>query len=112
MNFFEELKRRNVYRVATAYVVVAWVLVQAADTLFPIFEFPDQALRTFTVLLFLGFPLVLVLSWMFEFTAQGLRRTSAADNESVPLGGNDYAVTLLLVVLVGFMAVQQFADAP
>lgn len=112
MNFLEELKRRNVYRVATAYVVVAWVLVQAADTLFPIFELPDQALRTSTVLLFLGFPLALILSWMFEFTDSGVQRTSTTDKETVALGGNDYVVTFLLLVLVGFMAVQQFVAEP
>src|SRR5437773_2548690 len=83
-NFFAELKRRNVYKVAVAYVVVAWLLIQAASILFPTFEAPAWVMKVFVSLLVLGFPVALVFSWAFEITPEGIKRESeVAPNESI-----------------------------
>jgi TolB-like protein/Flp pilus assembly protein TadD len=80
-NFFAELKRRNVYKVAIAYGVVAWLLMQVASQIFPFFEIPSWAVRLVVLLLILGFPIALVLAWAFDLTPEGLKRTESADRE-------------------------------
>jgi TolB-like protein len=74
-NFFAELKRRNVYKVAVAYAVVAWLLIQAASILFPTFEAPSWVMKVFVAVVLLGFPLALLFAWAFELTPEGLKRT-------------------------------------
>ena len=74
-NFFAELKRRNVYKVAVAYAVVSWLLIQAASILFPTFEAPSWVMKAFVVFLGFGFILSVVISWTFEATPEGLKRT-------------------------------------
>ena len=66
--FLGELKRRNVYKVAVAYAVVAWLLIQAATQVFPFFEIPNWAIRLVVLLLIIGFPVALVFAWAFELT--------------------------------------------
>jgi len=78
-NFFAELKRRNVYKVATAYAVVAWLLIQVATQVFPFFEIPNCAVRLVVLLLIIGFPIDLFIAWAFEATPEGIKRTEAAD---------------------------------
>lgn len=73
MNLFTELKRRNVFRVALFYIVAAWVLIRVAETLLPVFDVPDAAIRIIVLILALGFPLALVFSWVFEMTPEGLK---------------------------------------
>src|SRR2546423_4415080 len=73
--FFTELKRRKVYRVAVAYAVMAWVLIQIATQVFPFFEIPTWAVRLIVVALVLGFPVALFLSWAFDLTPGGIVRT-------------------------------------
>jgi adenylate cyclase len=80
-NFFAELKRRNVYKVAIAYAVVAWLLMQIASQIFPFFEIPNWTVRLVVLLLILGFPVALILAWAFELTPEGLKRTEAADRD-------------------------------
>jgi adenylate cyclase len=75
-NFFAELKRRNVYKVAVAYAVVSWLLIQAASILFPTFEAPPWMMKVFVAVIVLGFPIALVFSWAFEITSEGLKRES------------------------------------
>jgi TolB-like protein/Tfp pilus assembly protein PilF len=75
-SFFSELKRRNVYKVAVAYAVIAWLLIQAASILFPTFDAPAWTMKVFVVVLILGFPAALVLSWAFEITPEGIKRES------------------------------------
>src|SRR5438046_3293756 len=75
MNFFSELKRRNVYKVAITYAVVAWLLVQAASILLPTFEAPSWVMKAFVVFLALGLVISVMISWAFEATPQGLKRT-------------------------------------
>src|SRR5450631_400667 len=70
--FFVELKRRNIYKVAVAYAVVSWLLIQVATQLFPFFEIPNWGVRLVVLLLILGFPVALILSWAFEITPEGI----------------------------------------
>ena len=72
-NFFAELKRRNVYKVAVAYAVVGWLLVQVTTQVFPIFEIPNWALRLIVLAIIIGFPIALVLAWAFELTPEGMQ---------------------------------------
>ena len=78
-NFFSELKRRNVYKVAAAYAVVGWLLVQITTQVFPIFEIPNWAMRLIVLAIVIGFPIALVVAWAFELTPQGLKRTEDVD---------------------------------
>jgi TolB-like protein/Flp pilus assembly protein TadD len=78
-NFFAELKRRNVYKVAVAYAVVGWLLVQITTQVFPIFEIPNWALRLIVLAIIIGFPMSLVIAWAFELTPEGLKRTEDVD---------------------------------
>jgi len=75
-NFFGELKRRNVYKVAITYAVVAWLLIQAASILLPTFEAPTWVMKAFVVLLTLGFVISVMISWAFEMTPEGMKRTA------------------------------------
>ena len=77
MKFFTELKRRNVYKVAVAYAVVGWLLVQIATQTFPFFDIPNWAIRLVILLVMIGFPIALVIAWAFELTPEGLKRTES-----------------------------------
>ena len=78
-NIFTELKRRNVYKVAVAYAVVGWLLIQVATQVFPFLEIPNWMIRLVILLTALGFPVALVIAWAFELTPEGIKRTEAAD---------------------------------
>jgi hypothetical protein len=78
-SFFAELKRRNVYKVAIAYAVVGWLLIQVATQVFPFFEIPNWAVRLVVLAIVAGFPIALVIAWAFELTPQGLKRTEDVD---------------------------------
>ena len=78
-NFFAELKRRNVYRAAVAYGVVAWFLTQLTTQVFPFFEIPNSAVRFVVIALAVGFPIAMLLSWLYEFTPEGIVRTEDLD---------------------------------
>ena len=112
MSLIAELKRRNVVRVAIAYGVVAWLLAQVADLLFGAFGAPDWALRTFVILLFLGFPVALLLAWAFELTPEGIRRESATDDDrpTAPASNRklDTIIVGVLALAVGFLFLDRF----
>src|SRR5437763_6669202 len=78
-NFFAELKRRNVYRAAVAYGVVPWFLTQLTTQVFPFFEIPNSAVRFVVVALAVGFPIAMLLAWIYEFTPGGVVRTEDLD---------------------------------
>ena len=78
-SFFAELKRRNVYKVAVAYAVVGWLLVQVSTQVFPFFEIPNWAIRLVVLVIIVGFPIALVIAWAFEITPEGIKRTEVAD---------------------------------
>ena len=71
---FAELKRRHVYKVAVAYAVVAWLLIQVATQVFPLFELPNWSVQMVVLAMVVGFPIALVLSWAFELTPEGIKR--------------------------------------
>src|SRR5207302_5657524 len=75
--FFGELKRRNVYKVAIAYAIVGWLLIQVVTQTFPFLEIPNWAIRLVIALVILGFPIALLLAWAFEITPQGVKRTKS-----------------------------------
>src|SRR5438128_2600572 len=78
-NFFAELKRRNVYKVAVAYAIVGWLLVQVATQVFPFLEIPNWVVRLVIALVAIGFPIALVIAWAFEATPEGIKRTEDVD---------------------------------
>jgi TolB-like protein/Tfp pilus assembly protein PilF len=78
-SFFAELKRRNVYKVAVAYAVVGWLVIQVSSTVLPTFHAPEWVVQTLVVLVAIGFPIVLVIAWAFELTPEGLKRTEDVD---------------------------------
>src|SRR6476660_2074076 len=96
-NFFAELKRRNVYKVAVAYGVVAWLLMQVASQIFPFFDIPNWVVRLVVVLLIIGFPIALIIAWAFEVTPEGIKRTEAADAAGQRSRGSAW----IYVVLIG-----------
>jgi len=77
--FFGEAKRRNVYKVAVAYAVVGWLLIQVATQVFPFLEIPNWMIRLVILLTAFGFPVALIIAWAFELTPEGIKRTEAAD---------------------------------
>ena len=106
-NFFTELKRRSVYKVAVAYVVVAWLLIQVATQTFPFFEIPNWIVRAVILLLCLGFPVALVLAWAFDLTPEGLKRTDSNEQQPARSGGRAWiyvAVVGALLSLALFFA--------
>src|SRR5438445_11975609 len=83
LNLFAELKRRNVYKVAITYAVVAWLLIQAASILLPTFEAPAWVMKAFVVFLALGLVISVMISWAFEATPEGLKRTENVPPDAV-----------------------------
>ncbi len=82
--FFEELKRRKVYRVAIAYIVASWALAQGLAQVLPVFDISNSVIRVVIALLLIGFPLALVLAWVFDITPSGIRRTPSAATQTAP----------------------------
>jgi len=105
-NFFTELKRRNVYKVAVAYAVVAWLLIQAASILFPTFEAPGWMMKVFVAVVAAGFPIALILAWAFELTPEGLKRTEFAGE--LPKKSARSHVWIYVVVIAGAISVSLF----
>src|SRR5947208_9382156 len=85
-SFFVELKRRKVYRVAVAYTVAGWLIVQIATQVFPVFDVPNWTVRLIVMALIFGFPIALILSWMFDITPQGIKRTDEPEQLSAREG--------------------------
>ena len=111
-NFFSELKRRNVYRVAAAYGVIAWLLIQAASILFPTFEAPGWVMKAFIVAIVLGFPVALLLAWAFELTPQGVKRTEeVSPGQSIARSTGpklDFAIMGVLALAVALLLFDRF----
>src|SRR5215208_755575 len=82
-SFFSELRRRNVFRVALTYAVVAWLLIEIASVVLPLADAPESLITAFVVLLALGFAVALFISWAFEMTPEGLKRTQDLSPEDV-----------------------------
>src|ERR1041384_4803746 len=101
-NIFTELRRRNVYRAAVAYGVVAWFLTQLTTQVFPFFEIPNSAVRFVVIALVIGFPIAMLLSWIYEFTPEGVVRTE--DLDPVQAKSAQHAtVRTLDVIIIGVL---------
>jgi TolB-like protein/cytochrome c-type biogenesis protein CcmH/NrfG len=116
LNFFSELKRRNVLRMAGLYLVGAWLLTQVASTVLPMFGAPEWLPRTIVVLLAIGFVPAVIFSWLFEITPEGLKREEdVAPGQSItPHTGRrvDRMMIVVLVLAVGYFAFDKFVLAP
>jgi hypothetical protein len=115
-NFFAELKRRNVIRLAGLYLVGAWLLTQVASTLLPAFDAPSWALRGLIITLALGFIPAVIFSWVFELTPQGLKREDdvAPEQSITPQTGRrmDRMIIVVLVLALGYFAFDKFVLTP
>ena len=112
MSFWGELKRRNVFKIGVAYVIVAWLIIQAVATIFPVLQLPEWAVTLVTSLLIIGFPIALLLAWAYEVTPEGIKRT-----KEVPLSKSIrhltgqklmYVVVALLVIAVAFLIIDNY----
>src|SRR6185312_393064 len=116
MNFFNELKRRNVIRAAGLYLVGAWLLVQVASTVLPMFGAPEWLPRSIVILLAVGFLPALIFSWVFELTPQGLKRDEDVPPEQsiAPQTGRrmDRIIIAVLVLALGYFAADKFVLTP
>jgi TolB-like protein len=98
-NIFAELKRRNVYKVAVAYIVAGWALAQGIAQVFPVFDVPNWIVRLIVVLIFVGFPFALIFAWAFEITPEGVKRTAEAD--AMPRSERPMNSAWIYIVVVG-----------
>jgi TolB-like protein/Tfp pilus assembly protein PilF len=97
-SFFAELKRRNVYKVAVAYAVVAWLLVQIATQVFPFLDIPSWVVRLVIAMVLIGFPIALIIAWAFEATSEGIKRTEVADAMPATAGQKKHAWIYVIVI--------------
>ena len=100
--FFGELKRRNVYKVAVAYAVVGWLLIQVATQVFPFLEIPNWMIRLVILLTAFGFPVALIIAWAFELTPEGIKRTEAADAARQHSRGSVWIAVVLIAAALSF----------
>ena len=111
-----ELRRRNVVKVAVAYAIVGWLLVEVASVVLPTFKAPEWIMQVFTFLVIVGFPLALILAWAFELTPEGIKREKDVDrSQSIThvTGRNiDYIIIAALVLALGFFAFDKFVLGP
>ena len=116
MTLLAELKRRNVLRVAAAYIAVSWLLIQVIETLFPVFGVGDAAIRAVVIVLALGFIPAVAFAWAFELTPEGLVRDGEVDRTSVSVKAAgrrlDRIALIALVLAVGYFAVDKFVFDP
>jgi adenylate cyclase len=97
-NFFSELKRRNVYKVAVAYIVGGWALSEGISQVFPVFDVPNWVIRLIVVLIIIGFPVAVVFAWAFELTPEGIKRTEVADAMPPTTGYKKHAWIYVVVI--------------
>jgi TolB-like protein/Tfp pilus assembly protein PilF len=116
LSLFNELKRRNVLRIGAAYVVGAWLLIQVAETIFPLFGFGDTPARLVVIVLSIGFIPSLILSWVFEFTPEGLKKDADVDSEKAVAQSTgrklDRIILVVLALALGYFAFDKFVLDP
>ena len=112
MSLLREIQRRNVGRVATAYVVTAWLVIQVVETIFPAFGFGDEAIRIAVILLAIGFVPAVIGAWVFEWTPEGIKRDTG---ETLPPGrarSFDRGIIVVLLIAVAYFAIDKFVLTP
>ena len=116
MTLLAELKRRNVLRVAAAYIAVSWLLIQVVETLFPVFGLSDAAIRLVVIALAIGFVPAVISAWAFELTPEGLIREADVDRAAPSIKASakrlDRIVMVALALAVGFFAFDKFMLDP
>jgi TolB-like protein len=116
MSFLQELKRRNVLRVATAYIVGSWLLIQVSETIFPLFGFGAAPARLVVIVLAIGFVPSLIFSWVFEITPEGLKRDADVDREQPITQGTgkklDRIILVVLALALAYFAFDKFVLDP
>ncbi len=116
MSFVKELKRRNVIRVAIAYAVATWLLIEVSATTFPMLRLPEWTATFVAVLLMIGFPVALIFAWAYELTPEGLKKEKDIDrSESIThITGRkiDYIIIAALVLALGFFVFDKFVLDP
>jgi len=116
MSFIDELKRRNVIRVAIAYAIAAWILIEITATTFPILKLPDWSVTLVTVFVLIGFPLALIFAWAYELTPEGLKKEKDVDrSQSIThVTGRklDFIIITVLVLALGYFAYDKFLLEP
>jgi len=114
---FEQIKRRNVLRAAAGYAVVAWLVIQVADTVFPLLGVPLWVTTMVVLLIIIGFPVTIVISWIYQWTPGGIMTEQEADaagyTEPIGIGRQiDFVIIVLLVIAVGWLAYDKTVEAP
>jgi TolB-like protein len=116
MSLFAELKRRNVLRVAAAYVVAAWLVIQVVETIFPAFGFSDAAVRIIVIVFIIGLLPVLILAWAFELTPEGLKLDKDVDHRQTIAARTgrklDRIIMVVLALALGYFAIDKFVLTP
>ena len=116
MSFFDELKRRNVFKVVIAYVVSSWLVAQVAELAADSFGAPDWVMKMFITLLALGFPFVIIFSWAFEMTPEGIKKEKDIDrSQSVTATTGqrlNHTIIGLLVLALGYFVFDKFVTTP
>jgi TolB-like protein len=114
MSFFEELKRRNVFRVGVAYAITVWVLIQALSIFLPTFEAPMWVMKVISIMLIAGFPVVLIFAWAYELTPEGIKRDSEVNPQQsiAPKTGRklNNAIIVLMALAIGFLLFDRFTE--
>ena len=114
--FLEEVKRRNVFKVALVYIIVAWLTMQVADVMFPALNVPDWTVSVIAVLLLVGFPFAMIFAWAYELTPEGIKREQDVDrSQSITSQTGkklNYVAIVVLVLAVGFLLVDKFVLQP
>jgi hypothetical protein len=116
LSLFNELKRRNVFRIAAAYVVASWLLIQVAETIFPLFGFGDAPARLVVIILSIGFVPSLIFSWVFEITPEGLKKDADIDHEKAITQTTgrklDRIILVVLALALAYFAFDKFVLDP
>lgn len=116
MSFLDELKRRNVFRVAIAYIILSWLMAQVAELLLEAFGSPDWVLKTLLALFLVGFPFALFFAWAFEMTPEGLRKEKDVDrSQSITSQTGhklDRSIIVVLILGLGYFAWDKFLNIP
>jgi hypothetical protein len=114
LSLFEELKRRNVFRIGIAYLITAWLLLQVVDLVLENINAPDWIMQTFMLALAVGFPITLLIAWAFEMTPEGLKKEKDVDRTSsiTHLTGRklDRAIIGVLVIALGYFVFDKFSS--
>ena len=110
MSIFDELRRRNVFRVGAAYLVAAWLLLQLTDIVVPIFQLPDSVSRFILLLLLIGFVLALIFAWAYELTPEGIKREADVDRADSVTRYTGRKLDLTIIALMAIAIVYLVID--